>query len=187
MPAPGPRAPPPLGGAGGREFPTSKLSPARSLAASRPGARGPPPPHPAPPAARREPPGPPAGRGVAVPGAEPACGEGLGRRRAFPTRGPGPRRSPRPHPLLPGLGCRAPPRGGVRGREIPHGASVSARCVCARSCRVRGHPEADSRRGDTHGCGHLVGSGELAHGDPRPLHQRDLAALGPSDRPADPR
>lgn len=32
-----------------------------------------------------------------------------------------------PHPLLLGLDYRAPPRGGVRGWEIPHGVSVCAR------------------------------------------------------------
>lgn len=125
VPAPGPRVPLLSAGRAGREFPTSKLSPARSrAAASLPGARGPhPPAHPAPsnpacraPRSRRDPRGSPGGsaRGRArAPkggwggGAQPQPG---GRDPGVPGAHPPPPR----HPLLWGFDSRAPPRGGVR-------------------------------------------------------------------------
>lgn len=161
LPAPAPRAPPPLGGAGGegvshvQTFPGAEPS---RLAARSP--RPPPAPPPTPPAARPGASGTPAGRRGPCRGPSPRAerGWGGGAQAERGGRDPGVPGGP-PAPAtgfrLPGPSQRRGP-----GREIPHGVSVCARvCVSARSCRVRGHPEADSSRGDTRGCGHLPGRG----------------------------
>lgn len=92
-----------------------------------------------------------------------------------------------PHPPASGLSSRAPPRGGVRGQEIPHGVSVCARvCVCevvqcpgAPRGRLepRRHARLQPPRGEEGGWP----TGTLAA---PPAHTRCPGAVGPTRRQA---
>lgn len=132
-------------GRAGREFPTSKLSPARSRAASLPGARGPhPPPLPRPPC-DPEPPRPPRAEGWQRRGPSPRAerGWGGGAQSQQWGRDPGVPGAPPP----PATGARLP---GPSQRRGPGPGNTERRervraGVCARSWRVRGHLEADSK------------------------------------------
>ena len=196
MPAPGPRVPPPLGGAGGegvshvQTFPGAEPSLRLSDRSPRPPpARPPSPLQPRLPRAAK-PPGPPRVAGWQRPGPSPRAERGLGRGRTASAREAGTQAFPArtaPPPPPPAMGFRLPGPSQRRGpsREIPHGVSVCAGvcvCVCAREVVPRPEAPGGSQAAATRAAAATSGGGgELARG----AHQRDPATLGPSGQVAD--